>query len=157
MKKLNSVFILFFTTLFFVSCSSGDNNVEAEAQLEQVLVQKTSWIFNHYEMINIINAGNSNLTQIQIESDMNAQLSGFTLIFNEDRTGETRIEGEESENWTWSIENGSDLKILYAGNFSDVYSNLSIVNGQLKMEAESVTYDSVANFEVRHYGSLFFE
>lgn len=145
--------------MLFISCSSDDSSTDviAEVQLEEAMVQNSPWTFSHYEVINIVDAGNSTMTQTQIESNMNLQLGGFTLVFNQDGTGETVVEGEEGESWTWSIENDDDLKILYADNFSDVYSNLIILNGQLKMEAESVTFDSSANFEVIHYGSLIFE
>lgn len=159
MKKLNSVFSLVFAIMLFTSCSSDDNNTDAvgEVQLEEAMVQNGPWTFHHYEMINLVNAGNSTMTQVQIEGDMNLQQEGLTLVFNANGTGETVFEDEEGESWTWSIENGNDLKILYDDTVSDTYSNLSIINGKLKMEAESVTYDSTANLEVFHYGRLVFE
>jgi len=145
--------------MLFTSCSSDDNNTDAvvEVQLEEAMVQNSPWTFDHYELINIVNTGTSTMTAAQIQSDMNLELNGFTLVFNEDGTGVTVIEGEESENWTWVIENENDLRIQFTGENVDLYSNLSFVNSQLKMESESVTFDSTANFEVLHYGSLVFE
>jgi len=159
MRKITLVAGLLFGLVLFNSCSSDDDtaDVVAEVQLEDVMVQNSPWTFNHYELINVVNAGTSTMTPAEIESDMNLQLAGFTLIFNQDGTGETVIEGEEGESWTWVIENGDDLRIVYPGNFSDEYLNLSLLNSQLKMESESITYDSTANFEVLHYGSLVFE
>ncbi|MDR6968877.1 hypothetical protein J2X31_002903 [Flavobacterium arsenatis] len=159
MRKIRLVASLLFGLVLFNSCSNDDDtaDVVAEVQLEDVMVQNSPWTFSHYELINVVNAGTSAMTPAEIESDMNLQLAGFTLIFNQDGTGETAIEGEESESWTWVIENEDNLRIVYAGNFSDEYFNLSLLNSQLKMEAESVTHDSAANLEVLHYGSLVFE
>ena len=58
MKKLN-LFIGLLIGLMIFSCSS-DNNDEPQLTVEELLVQGSPWTFDHYEMINIIDLGNSN-------------------------------------------------------------------------------------------------
>jgi len=147
--------MLTISSLTFFSCSSDDDTVLSK---EEILVQNSPWTFNHYEMINIIDAGNSDFTQTDIESDINQVVSGTILIFNSDRTGSTFTPGEGTDTWDWEILNDADLKISYDGTTdSDTFENLSITSSQLIIEAESVSFDEVALFEVLHYGKYFYE
>ena len=48
-------------------------------------------------------------------------------------------------------------KIIYDGGEFEIFNNLNVTSTLLKMELESVTYDSDVNYEVSHYGIYHFD
>jgi hypothetical protein len=157
MKKLNLFFTILFITLIF-SCSSDDNNA-TELSITELLVQNSPWTFNHYKLINIIDSGNSDFTQADIENDINQNVGGNVLTFDEDGSGSSFLPEEGTDTWQWEIINSNQLKITYDGGNgeSDTFENISVSTSQFTVESESVSFDEVALFEVLHYGKFFYE
>jgi len=156
MKKLNLLLIIFIV-LSILACSSDDNN-DTQFSKEELLIQNSPWTFNHYEMINIVDAGNSDFTQTDIETDINQVVSGNVLTFNSNGTGSSFTPGEGTDTWQWEIINNNQLKILFDGTTeSSTFENLNVSSSQLVIESESVSYDAVVGFEVLHYGKFFYE
>lgn len=108
MKKI----ILFFLVTLFISCNSDDNS---EPSTINLLTENSPWIFDHYQMLNIVDAGSSVITQQEIENDINSSLNGLSLTFNQDGSGFTSSVGEPNENWDWEIMSNNQLKIIYVG------------------------------------------
>ncbi len=153
-SKLMKKIILFFLVTLFISCNSDDNS---EPSTINLLTENSPWIFDHYQMLNIVDAGSSVITQQEIENDINSSLNGLSLTFNQDGSGFTSSVGEPNENWDWEIMSNNQLKIIYVGGEFEIFNNLNVTSTLLKMELESVTYDSNANYEVSHYGIYYFD
>jgi hypothetical protein len=152
MKKIYLILVL--TT--FLSCNSDDNT---ELSTIELITQNSPWSFDHYEMLNIVNSGSSNITQQEIETDINSSLLNLTLTFNTDGSGFASFPNEPNENWQWEIMPNNQLKLTYDISNQDyeLFYNLNVTESHMIMEMESVTYDSDANYEVSHYGKYHFD
>ena len=146
--------ILFLLFTLFISCNSDDSS---ESSTINLLTENSPWTFDHYQMLNIVDAGSSVITQQEIEDDINSSLHGLSLTFNPDGSGFTSSVGEPNENWEWEIISNNQLKIIYDGGEFEIFNNLNVTSTLLKMELESVTYDSDVNYEVSHYGIYHFD
>jgi hypothetical protein len=155
MKKLNLVLGILIGLMIF-SCSS-DSNDEPQLTLEELLIQGSPWTFSHYEMLNIIDAGNSSFDQADIENDINQNNNGEIVTFNNDGTGSDFIPNHGTDLWNWEIINGNQLKITFDGGNSDVIENISTTSSQMIIEIESVSYDEQAQYEVLHNGKYIYE
>ena len=152
--KLMKKTILFLLFTLFISCNSDDSS---ESSTINLLTENSPWTFDHYQMLNIVDAGSSVITQQEIEDDINSSLNGLSLTFNPDGSGFTSSVGEPNENWEWEIISNNQLKIIYDGGEFEIFNNLNVTSTLLKMELESVTYDSDVNYEVSHYGIYHFD
>ncbi|GHA51716.1 hypothetical protein GCM10007103_35200 [Salinimicrobium marinum] len=83
MKKIHLPVTILIALLFF-SCSSDDDSPHLSQS--ELLVENRPWIFNHYEVIEIIDAGHSEITRQFIVEDMNFYAAGLTLSFNQNGT-----------------------------------------------------------------------
>ncbi len=158
MKKLN-LLLSILIGLTILSCTSDDDNDSPQTSMSELLTQNSPWTFNHFEMINIIDSGNSNFTQQDIETNINQEVNGQTVGFNSDGTGYTTIQGNVESNWEWEIVNGNQLKIIFdlANNETEVYENFSVSSTELVLDYQAVSYDENAMYEVLHYGKYFYD
>ncbi len=110
-------------------------------------------------MTNIIDLGNSNLTQQDIETNINQEVAGQTVSFNENGTGFASIQGTVESNWEWEIVNGNQLKIIFDVTYNEfeIYENFSVTSTELVLDYEAVTYDENAMYEVLHYGKYYYD
>ncbi|NCO64935.1 MAG: hypothetical protein COZ17_13945 [Flavobacteriaceae bacterium CG_4_10_14_3_um_filter_33_47] len=155
MKKQNLLLAIIIGFLS-LACSS-DNNDEPQLSIKDLLTQGSPWTFNHYEMINIIDAGSSNFTQTDIQNDVNSRENGTVITFNQNGTGSVFIPNEGTDNWDWEIINGNQLKLTFDGINSDILENLNVSSNQLIIETESVSYDEDVQYEVLHNGKYYYE
>lgn len=161
MKKLN-LLIGLLIGFMILSCSSDDSNNNDDPPqstigvMEVLLVQGSPWTFDHYEMISIIDGGNSTLTQQEIEAQTNQDLSGNQISFFQNGTGFTSVNGAIESNWEWEIINQNQLKITYSGNDFEIMDNLTVSSNELRVEYVGVTYDLDTDYEVLHNGTYFY-
>jgi hypothetical protein len=153
MKKLNLLLILFIGVIIF-SCSSDDNE---QLTVKELLIQGSPWIFSKYEMIKIIDAGNSNFTKSELENDVNIQLKGSVLIFNQNGTYSVSYPNEGIETWNWKIINDNELKLIFDSGNSKIYKIFNVTTNQLIIEIPNVLYDQDVRYEVSHYGKAFYD
>ena len=95
--------------------------------------------------------------KLLLATELPVLTNGLSLTFNPDGSGFTSSVGEPNENWEWEIISNNQLKIIYDGGEFEIFNNLNVTSTILKMELESVTYDSDANYEVSHYGIYHFD
>ena len=157
MKKLN-LLLGILIVLSNLSCTN-DNDTNQLQTSSELLVQNSPWTFNHFEMTNIIDLGNSNLTQQDIETNINQEVAGQTVSFNENGTGFASIQGTVESNWEWEIVNGNQLKIIFDVTYNEfeIYENFSVTSTELVLDYEAVTYDENAMYEVLHYGKYYYD
>ncbi len=154
MKKLN-LLLTIIIGLSILSCSSSDDH--PQLSMSELLTQNSPWTFNHYEMINIIDAGNSSFAQSDVENSINQSNSGNIVTFNEDGTGSSFLPNEGTDNWQWEIVNDNQLKLTYDSGDVEIFENISVSSSQLFIEIESVVFDEIAIYEVTHYGKYFYD
>ena len=156
MKKLN-LLLGILIGLTILSCSTDEKNDNPELSMAELLIQNSPWAFDHYELINIIDAGNSDFTQTDIENDVNSRENSTILTFNQNGIGFVSISGGGTVNWNWEIINGNQLKLIHNEANSSILENLSVSSTQLIFDVESVTYDQNVHYEVLHNGKYFYE
>ncbi len=156
MKNLTIFYLLI--SLVLTSCSS-DNSNDNQQSITDLIVQNSPWTFNHYQLLDIVDAGNSTMTQQEIENDVDTSLIDYTLTFNQDGSGNTYLPNEGTETWQWEILTNNQLKITYdnSNGENDIYNNLNVTSSELTIEYQSVTFDSNATYEVLHNGIFYFE
>jgi len=156
MKKLNLILgiLIGFTIL---SCSSDNDSNDPESTMSELLIQGSPWTFDHYEMVNIIDAGNSNFTQTDIENDVNLRENGITLTFNQNGICLVTIPNYGTDNWNWEIANSNQLKLTFEGAYTNIFENLNVSSNQLIFEGQSVSYDVSVQYEVMHYGKYYYK
>lgn len=155
MKKLN-LFIGLLIVLTIFSCSS-DNNDEPKLTMEELLIQGSPWTFDHYEMLNILDAGNSNYNKSDIETDINLAVNGEIIKFNSNGTGSVTLPEDGTDTWEWEIVNGNQLKLTFASGESDIIENIIFKSSKMIIEGQSVSYDDQAKYEVLHNGKYFYK
>lgn len=156
MKKLN-LFIGLLIGFMILSCSSDDsNNDDPQSTTADLLIQGSPWTFDHYEMISIIDGGNSTMTQQEIETQTNQELSGSQINFSPNGTGFSSINGVIESDWEWEIINQDQLKITFASNQFEILDNLTISSNELTVEFVGATYDLDVDYEVLHNGKYFY-
>ncbi len=155
MRKLKLFAGLLICILLLNACSSDDDN--NQHTIDELLTANSPWTFNYYEMINIIDAGNSSFTQEDIENETNISNSDVTVTFNEDGSGSSFTPGEGTDSWDWEIINNNQLKIIFDGGETSIFENFNVTSSQLTIETESVSFDPVAIFEVSHYGKFYYD
>ncbi|UKM65052.1 hypothetical protein GSB9_01614 [Flavobacteriaceae bacterium GSB9] len=155
MKKLK-VFIGFLIGFVIFSCSSESNDQSQQLAKEELLVQGSPWTFEHYKMINLIDAGNSTMTQQEIETKTNLDVSGNQISFSQNGTGFTSINGNTESIWEWEIIKQNQLKIIFCEDEFEIYDNLTVSSNELMIVYEAATYDPDAEYEVLHNGKYFY-
>ena len=156
MKKLN-LLIGILIGLTILSCSSNDN--DSQLSTEELLIQGSPWAFNHYEVTNILDIGNSSYTELEIENDTNQALEGGILTFNNDGAVSDFFPNNNGPEftWDWEIINGSQLKIASANGSSETI-NIVVTSSQLITESEEgYTYDEQADYDILHSGKVFYQ
>ncbi len=158
MKKLN-LLLGILIGLTILSCSS-DNNDNPQFTTEEELVQGSPWTFDHYEMLDILDAGNSNLTQTEIENETNISYAGQVLTFYNDGTGSATFPSDEEDDnatWQWDIVNENQLQLTFDDESTFIFENIAVSNSQLILQIETVTYDDDVTYEVLHVGNFIYE
>jgi hypothetical protein len=159
MKKLN-LLLGIIIGLTILSCSSDDNNDNEELSMSELLTQNSPWTFDHYEMLSILDSGNSDLTQTEIENETDIAYAGQVLTFNSDGTGNATFpsdQEDDNEIWQWQIINENQLQLTFDGGQTSILENITVSNSQLTIQIESVTYDEDVTYEVLHLGNFFYE
>lgn len=157
MKKLN-LLIGILVGLTILSCSSDDNNDNLQLSMSELLTKNSPWTFDRYEMLNIIDAGNSDFTKSEIENEINLLYNEQILNFNADGTGSAVFPNDEADIiWQWKIVNENQLQLSYEAGDSNIIENISVSNSQLIIKIESVTYDEDVVYEVLHLGNYIYE
>ena len=155
MKKLN-LFIGVLIVFIFFSCSS-DDSPEQQLTLKESLIQGSPWTYNHYELINIIDSGNSDFTQTDIENYTNESQNGNVITFNNNGTGSSFLPNEGTDSWQWEIINDNELKLTFDSGNTSIIENISATTTQMVIEIESVSYDEDVQYEILHYGKFIYE
>ena len=155
MKNLN-LFIRLLVGFLVLSCSSDDDN-EPQVLMEELLINGSPWTFDHYELISIIDSGNSNYTQTDIENYTDDSQNGNIVIFKSDGTGSSSLPNEGTDNWGWEIVNNNQLKLNFGSGESDILENITVTSSQMVIEEQSVSYDESVQYEVLHYGKLIYK
>ena len=156
MKKLNLIYGLLIGLMIFTSCSKDENT---QLTKEELLVQNSPWTFDYYELINIVNQGNSTLTQQELETDMNQEIFGATISFSQNGTGSNSIQGGNISSWEWEITEFNELKLTFNGDITDNYilNNIKVTENEFIYEEQVLTDDSSAGLSVIHYGEFHFK
>ncbi len=155
MKKLNLLFGIL-VGLTILSCSSNDDD-NSQLAITELLIQNSPWTFSHYEMIDIINSGNSNFTQTEIENDINSRENEIILMFNQDGTGSKSKPNEYTNNWNWEVVNGNQLKVYHVTLLITTEEIISVSANQLVTEHETGSYDESVQNHVIHNGKYYYE
>ena len=144
--------------MLFWSCNEDENTGVLSSST--LLVQESPWVFKTYELINILDIGNSILTEQQIANEITNELWGATLTFYENGSGFSDFPGEDDSEFTWQIINGNELQLDFTvDEFEDieVYENLTVNSNELRISTNGSTYDTAIDFSVLHFGTLVFE
>ena len=155
MKKLNVLTGLLFG-IMLLSCSSNDSS--SEISNEELLTTNSPWTFSHYELVTIIDSGNSNLSQTELENHINERDNGIVLVFNQDGSGSLTKQDEYSYDYSWEIINNDKIVLTYDTFFGEVLI-VNISSNQLITTVENYTstYDENVDFWVLHNGNYFYE
>jgi len=155
MKKLSLLITLIFGMLI-LSCSSDENDNPSNLSKPELLIKNSPWTFNQYELLNVIDAGTSTMTQQEIENDYNMKYSGFMYTFNENGVGYVSSQWG-TFNWQWEIINSNQLRINWEMGDVDILDNLNVTESQFDYEAVSITFDDSANSQIKHFGKTIFK
>ena len=117
MKKL---FTLALIALTLLSCSSDDDN-ERPKSPEDILVEKSPWIFQRLEVVEIDENGTPETTVAQAEAYLKSSNRHTAVAFNSDNTGYRMDADDERFNYTYEYDKENDV-ISFAENVSDLNS-----------------------------------
>ena len=154
MRKLILLLVL---SPFLISFSCDEENAEmTELSLSDLLVQGSPWTFDRYEMTTILDDMGSDITQQEIEDDIDQSSAGIIFTFNADGTGSEQ--GPSSPiSWTWEIVNGEDLLITFSEGENQLFEEFGVNASEMYLAIEAVTFDEDLVVEVLHYGRLYFK
>ena len=145
--------------ILIVSISSCSKTVEKlidETTTEDILAEKSPWVFSSYENSFIEDDGGSGLSSEEINNDMNRYLIGVNFTFNADRTGFLDVPEQGREDWVWTL--GEDHLTTISESQTDQYTFFSADRNQMTFESRTTTMhtkDSV-RYAVTHVGKYFF-
>lgn len=126
----------------------------------EFLVQQSPWNFKTYELIDILDIGDSMLTIQQIENEITNELTGVELSFYADGTGFSNNLGEDDSEFIWQILDDNQLRLDFTTDgFEDIelYENLLVSFNELRISSDGATFDSEVDFNVLHFGTLVFD
>lgn len=153
--KTKNALIYFSLILFTFSCSTEKEEPEPQLSVEQVMVAKSPWTFDHYEILEIDYA-NSSFDENDIYDDMESRYEGHQLTFNEDGTGFNTSGEVGKQTWNWKVEN--DTLILIQENSEDARVKINKASdSELILKVQSSTYDSKENVRVYHTGNFYYK
>jgi len=156
MKNLIVIFGIFFGVLLFSSCSKdneddSDNNNLTDTEL---LVRKSPWNFNYFELIHIVDSNGTSLTQQEIENHINQEMNGISYNFEDDSTGRSMVNGVEQATWNWYIANNKLTLIIPPPNSITQVLDFEVSATQFYFESQAHIYDEEINVTVYLYGKF---
>ena len=149
-----------------VSCSSDDGSddpIDDEEMMEStptkgdIVVEGSPWIYDFYELIEVVDRGDSQLTDEDLIADIDMEFSDVEIFFFASGGGsETGFDGPPST-FNWRL--GSDGEIEFTdqfGNPIDPPGEFEVVDdNSISFEFELITVDQDIDFEVVHRGKAF--
>ena len=146
--------ILFFC-INIISCTDENSEEEPKTKTE-LLSEKSPWIYSHYELLEIIDSYESELTEVEIENIQNEQNVGWTVNFDADGNGYSKSPNNITNEWKWTIDSSENLVFIHP-NDTTTYDNWDVNSSRLFIAFESITYDEQLFVEVLHSGKNVFE
>lgn len=153
MKKTYSIIVLLIT--FGLTACSKENTNE-ETTKEQLLIDNSPWVFDHYELKEI-NQG-ENLGKEFLENNTNKVFINFKLNFYQEGLGSAVSPNNDIASMTWQLSNNT-LIITDTSDISDrsYLKNVTVTKSQLTYEHNTETLNE--NFETiaAHSGVFYFK
>ena len=167
-KFRKALFVLwcFGLLLSTVSCSSddkSDDSIDDEEMMDStptqgdIVVEGSPWVYDYYELIEVIDRGDSQLTDADLISDIDMEFSDVEIFFFASGGGsETGFDGPPST-FNWRLGSNGEIE------FTDQFGNLIEPPGEFEVvddnsisfEFELITPDQEIDFEVVHRGKAF--
>lgn len=153
MKKTHTIAILLIT-LCLTACSKENSNEESTS--EQLLIDNSPWVFDHYELKEII-MGN-NLGKEFLENDVNSTYFGLEFNFYKKGIGTLQYPDKPIVPITWVLSNNT-LIATPDPDFDDpaYLKNITVTESQLTFELPYTTFNEDFTEETVHSGIYYFK
>ena len=160
------VLCFFGLQLSTISCSSdneSDDPMIDEEMMEStptegdIVVQGSPWIYDFYELLEVIDRGQSQLTDAELIADVDMEFSDVEIVFFASGAGsETGFDGPPST-FNWRLGSGGEIEFTdQFGNLIEPPGEFEVVNDDsISFEFELITLDQEIDFEVVHRGKAF--
>ena len=152
MRKTNIIKVLVICILL-VSCS--EENTNEELTKDQLLIQNSPWIFDHYEFKKILEGKDLGIEVF--ENDGNESYFNLELNFYKDGLGSIQYPNSSLVPVNWLLSNDNTLTIIPDPDWDDPasFENVKVSESELIFEFVAFSYDE--NLETTtHYGVFYF-
>ena len=165
-RKAHCVLWIFVLLLAVASCSSSDDSdepmddeemTESTPTAGDIVVGGSPWIYDFYELIEVVDRGDSELTDEDLIADIDMEFSDVEIFFFASGGGsETGFDGPAST-FNWRLGSNGEIEFTdQFGNPIEPPGEFEVVDdNSISFEFELMTLDQDIDFEVIHRGKAF--
>ena len=152
--KIRALSILILGLITLLSCSNDTDDIEQDSRV-RILVENSPWAFQDYKLISVIERNNSKLTEEELENFIEKSITGATLSFNADGTGQSKSGTSDVTNtWTWTL-NKNEIQSIWDNpeGTMTTWTNVEISSTQFKFEEDALNFIDEEGNNIKWHGT----